>query len=97
MRLACCLPLALPLVNVTKPTPHQAIPLKQLSVGQCARIARVVGHPDQVHQLAEFGLRGDENEMFRRGESLHYSSGGSKVCFRADDLLNVLVEPAATH
>ena len=83
---------------VKKQTPRQAIPLKQLSVGQCARIARVVGHPDQVHQLAEFGLRGGTKiEMFRRGNPCIIRLAGSKVCLRADDLLNVLVEPAATH
>jgi Fe2+ transport system protein FeoA len=88
----------LPLLIVKKQTPRQAIPLKQLLVGQSARIARVLGHPDQVHQLAEFGLRGGTKiEMFRRGNPCIIRLAGSKVCLRADDLLSVLVEPAATH
>ena len=81
-----------------KPAHRQAIPLKQLPVGQCARIARVVGHPDQVHQLAEFGLRGGTKiEMFRRGNPCIIRVAGNKVCLRANNLLDVLVEPAAAH
>ena len=77
---------------------HQAIPLKHLPVGHCARITRVLGPPDHVHQLAEFGLRGGTKiEMFRRGNPCIIRLAGSKVCLRADDLLDVLVEPAAAH
>lgn len=88
----------LPPLIVKKPKTRPAIPLKQLPVGQSALIARVVGHPDQVHQLAEFGLRGGTKiEMFRRGNPCIIRLAGSKVCLRADDLLNVMVEPAAAH
>ncbi len=81
-----------------KQTPRQAIPLKQLLVGQRARITRVLGHPDHVHQLAEFGLRGGTKiEMFRPGNPCIIRLAGSKVCLRSDDLLNVMVELAATH
>jgi len=83
---------------VKKPAHRQAIPLKQLPVGHCARIARVVGHPDQVHQLAEFGLRGGTKiEMFRHGNPCIIRVAGNKICLRASKLLDVLVEPAAAH
>lgn len=79
--------------------PHcQVIPLKHLAVGHSARINRVLGHPDHVHHLAEFGLRGGTKvEMFRRGNPCIIRLAGNKVCLRADDLLNVLVEPATVQ
>jgi Fe2+ transport system protein FeoA len=81
---------------VKKPTPHQAIPLRRLRVGQCARIAHILGRADHVHQLEEFGLRGGTKiEMFRAGNPCIIRLAGIKVCLRADDLLHVLVEPAA--
>ena len=45
-----------------------AVPLHYLQAGQSARISRLVGHPDHVHRLREFGLcDGVRVEMFRRG------------------------------
>jgi Fe2+ transport system protein FeoA len=77
--------------------PHrQPVPLKQLAVGHAAHIRRIVGHPDHVHQLEEFGLRGGTKiEMFRRGNPCIIRLAGNKICLRADDLLHVLVEPVA--
>jgi Fe2+ transport system protein FeoA len=73
-----------------------AISLRQLPVGHSARIASIVGHPDQVHQLEEFGLRGGTRiEMFRHGNPCILRLAGNKVCLRADDKLHVLVEPTA--
>ena len=79
-----------------KPSTRQSIPLKHLPVGHSARITRIVGRADHVHQLAEFGLRGGTKiEMFRSGNPCIIRLAGNKVCLRADDLLHVLVEPAA--
>jgi Fe2+ transport system protein FeoA len=59
-------------------------------------VARVFGHPDHVHRLEEFGLRrGTRIEMFRPGNPCIIRLAGSKVCFRADELLSVMVEPVA--
>jgi len=70
------------------------IPLHQLPAGQSACISRILGQPDQVHRLQEFGLRGGTKiEMFRPGNPCIIRLAGSKVCLRADDLLRVLVEP----
>ena len=80
-----------------KKTHRQVIPLKELPVGGYARIARIIGHPDHVHQLEEFGLRsGTKIEMFRSGNPCIIRLAGNKVCLRADDLLHVLVEPVAS-
>jgi ferrous iron transport protein A len=89
-------PIAYFALLVKNQTHRQAIPLKHLPVGHRARIARVTGHPDHVHRLAEFGLRGGTTiEMFRPGNPCIIRLAGHKVCLRANDLLHVLVEPAA--
>ena len=79
-----------------KNTPtREAIPLKHLPAGHRARISRISGHPDHVHRLEEFGLRGGTKiEMFRPGNPCIIRLAGNKVCLRADDTLHVLVEPA---
>jgi len=74
--------------------PVEVIPLRRLPAGGRALVARVLGHPDHVHRLAEFGLRrGTKIEMFRPGNPCIIRLAGSKVCFRADELLSVMVEP----
>lgn len=78
-----------------KPSSHEAIPLKRLPAGHSARISRISGHPDHVHRLEEFGLRGGTKiEMFRPGSPCIIRLAGNKVCLRADDTLHVFVEPA---
>ncbi|KKK52087.1 hypothetical protein LCGC14_3108480 [marine sediment metagenome] len=57
----------------------------------------VVGRPDRVHQLEEFGLRdGTRVQMFRKGNPCILRVAGNKVCFRADELIRVLVKPVVT-
>ena len=74
----------------------KTIPLKRLPVGHCGRISSVLGHPDHIHQLEEFGLRGGTKiEMFRSGNPCILRLAGHKICLRADDLLHVLVVPTA--
>jgi Fe2+ transport system protein FeoA len=70
------------------------VPLQQLAVGQTGCIHRLLGRPDDVHRLEEFGLRqGVRIEMFRPGNPCIIRLMGGKVCLRADDLLQILVEP----
>lgn len=57
---------------------------------------RILGHPDHVHRLEEFGLRrGIKIEMFRPGNPCIIRLAGNKVCLRDDSLLRVMVEPLA--
>lgn len=71
------------------------LPLNSLARGQLARVARVVGRPDQVHRLEEFGLRlGTWIQMFLPGNPCIVRMAGSKLCLRVDKRLNILVEPA---
>jgi Fe2+ transport system protein FeoA len=70
------------------------VPLDTLRAGETARIGIVVGLPEHVHHLQEFGLRqGTLVEMFRRGNPCIIRMAGSKVCLRADDCLRVMVRP----
>ena len=69
------------------------IPLSQLPRGKSAYIRRILGPPEPVHRLAEFGLRhGAQIEMFRRGNPCILRMAGSKVCLRTTS--TILVEPA---
>jgi ferrous iron transport protein A len=70
------------------------IPLHMLPSGQVARIRQVFGGPDLVHRLEELGLRRDaEIEMIKPGSPCIIKLSGHKLCFRADELLKVLVQP----
>jgi Fe2+ transport system protein FeoA len=72
----------------------RAIPLGQLPVGRSAYIRRVLGRPDDVHRLEEFGLCGGIRvEMFRAGRPCIVRVGGNKVCLRGNESLHVMVEP----
>lgn len=70
------------------------VSLSRLAAGQSARVSRILGQPDHVHRLEEFGLRcGSQIEMFRPGNPCIVRLAGNKVCLRLDDLLDVLVQP----
>ena len=70
------------------------IPLQRLPAGRSAHVARIVGPPENVHRLEEFGLRrGTRIEMFRRGSPCILRIAGSKVCLRLEDRLQVFVTP----
>ena len=72
-----------------------SVPIHHLHAGQSARISRIVGHPDHVHRLHEFGLcDGVRIEMFRAGNPCIIRMAGNKICLRADELLDVFVVPA---
>jgi Fe2+ transport system protein FeoA len=70
------------------------VAVSRLRVGQSAQIRQILGPPDQVHRLEEFGLRqGTEIEMFRPGNPCILRLAGIKVCLRLKDLTHVLVSP----
>lgn len=71
---------------------HDLIPLAAVPAGSRAEIEVVLGAPDQVHRLEELGLRGGcQVEMIQPGSPCIIRLAGQKLCFRADDLLQVLV------
>jgi len=74
------------------------IPLSLLTPGQNALVDRIVGAPDDVHRLEELGLRGGAAiEMLQSGSPCIIRLAGQKLCFRADDLLSVLVRCGAAR
>ena len=75
---------------------HDLIPLNLLTSGESASVDQVLGQPDQVHRLEELGLRGGANiEMVQTGSPCIIRLAGQKLCFRADELLSVLVRRGA--
>jgi ferrous iron transport protein A len=67
-------------------------PITQLRSGEVAEIAQVVGSPEQVRRLEELGLRGGVPlEIVQSGSPCIVRVGGTKLCFRHDELLRVLV------
>jgi ferrous iron transport protein A len=75
---------------------HDLIPLSLLTSGQSANVGKVTGRPDQVHRLEELGLRGGATiEMVQSGSPCIIRLAGQKLCFRADELLRVLVRRGA--
>jgi Fe2+ transport system protein FeoA len=75
---------------------HDLIPLSLLAPGQVAHVSQVSGCPEEVHRLEELGLRGGAAiEMVQRGSPCIVRLAGQKLCFRADELLHVLVRRGA--
>jgi Fe2+ transport system protein FeoA len=73
---------------------HDLIPLSQLQAGRKAAVGAVLGLPDAVHRLEELGLRqGTIVEMVQTGSPCIVRLGGNKLCFRADELVSILVAP----
>lgn len=76
--------------------PHELIPLGQLRAGQGGRIETVLGLPDLVHRLKELGLRdGVVIQMIQPGSPCIIGLAGQRLCFRADEVANVLVKLGA--
>jgi ferrous iron transport protein A len=70
------------------------IPLQSLPAGEAAAVFRILGKPEDVHRLEEFGIRrGTRVEMFRAGNPCILRVAGNKFCLRADEMLRVMVEP----
>jgi Fe2+ transport system protein FeoA len=71
---------------------NDLIPLNLLAPGQLARVGQVNGQPEEIHRLEELGLRGGATiEMVQPGSPCIIRLAGQKFCFRADELLRVLV------
>jgi Fe2+ transport system protein FeoA len=71
---------------------HDLIPLSLLAPGQRAHVGYVSGQPHEVQRLEELGLRGGAAiEMVQTGSPCIIRLAGQKLCFRADELLHVLV------
>jgi len=68
------------------------IPLQLMSPGQRGEVDHIVGRADDVHRLQEIGLRdGTRIEMVQSGNPCIVRLEGHALCFRADDLMRVLV------
>ena len=77
-------------------TMHDPIPLSSLTAGEYAHIDQITGRPDEVHRLEELGLRGGAMiEMVQSGSPCIIRLADQKLCFRADELLSVLVRYGA--
>lgn len=75
---------------------HDLIPLHLLSPGQSAHVGHISGRPDEIHRLHELGLCGGAAvEMVQSGSPCIIRLAGQKLCFRADELLHVLVRRGA--
>jgi len=71
------------------------IPLHRLGSGEVAQIVSVVGRPEHVHRMKELGLHdGAEIAVLRSGTPCIIRLAGQTLCFRANELLSVLVRPA---
>lgn len=70
----------------------ELVPLMMLAAGQMARVDQLLGLPEQVHRLEEIGLRlGAEVEMLQPGAPCIVRLAGHRLCFRGDELTQVLV------
>jgi ferrous iron transport protein A len=75
----------------------ELVPLTVLRCGQIAEIGQLLGKPEHVRRLQELGLRaGVRLEMIRRGAPCIIRVEGSKLCFRDDDSLRVMVRTRKT-
>ncbi len=76
---------------------HDLIPIHLLAPGQSAQVGHVAGRPEEIQRLEELGFRGGAAiEMVQSGSPCIIRLAGQKLCFRADELLNVLVRRGAT-
>jgi ferrous iron transport protein A len=72
------------------------IPLPLLKAGQAAQIDQLLGPADAVHRLSELGLQaGRRIEMVQPGTPCIVKIGGSKLCFRDGEAMQVLVRLGA--
>lgn len=75
---------------------YDLIPLGTLLPGQRGFVEQVVGRPEQVRRLEELGLRsGVRVEMVQSGSPCIVHLAGHKLCFRAADVLRVMVRLGA--
>ena len=73
------------------------MPLTALHCGQTAEVGQLLGPTEQVRRLEELGLRaGAQLEMIRSGAPCIVRVDGSRLCFRNDESLRVLVRARMT-
>ena len=76
---------------------HDLFPMHLLAAGQSADVGHVVGSPETVHRLEELGLRGGATiEMVQNGSPCIIRLAGQKLCFRAEELVHVMVRGVAS-
>jgi Fe2+ transport system protein FeoA len=70
------------------------LPLELLDCGAHAEIHEVTGTPAVVSRLAELGLRaGSRLRVLQGGSPCLLQVGGSRLCLRSDQDMQVLVRP----
>ncbi len=75
----------------------QFMPLTCLLAGQTAQVEDVVGAAEFVHRLRELGFQpGAAIEMIQPGSPCIIRLRDQKLCFRQDELMNVLVRAGVT-
>ena len=73
---------------------HDLIPLSTLRPGETGLVQQVLGAAEQVQRMEELGVRdGASIEMVQPGTPCIVRLAGHKLCFRAGELLSVLVRP----
>ena len=73
---------------------HDLIPLNCLPSGALGQVAGLMGRPEQVRRIQELGFQpGAAVEMVRSGSPCILRLAGQTLCFRANELLNVLIRP----
>ena len=76
---------------------HDLFPMHLLAPGQSADVGHVAGSPETVHRLEELGLRGGATiEMVQNGSPCIIRLAGQKLCFRAEELVHVMVRGVAS-
>jgi Fe2+ transport system protein FeoA len=88
-------PSDLDLLPAVTPAVEPLVAVHRLRTGESGQIRQILGHPDHVHRLEEFGLRlGTVVEMFRPGNPCILRISGNKVCLRSEDVVRLFVRPA---
>ncbi|MCA9185343.1 MAG: FeoA domain-containing protein [Planctomycetales bacterium] len=68
------------------------VPLSLISVGRQEEVSQIVGPADEARRLEELGIRrGTRVEVVQHGTPCIVRIGASRLCFRSNDTLNVLV------
>ncbi len=74
---------------------HDVIPLDRLDAGELAHVVEIMGGAEQVQRIRELGFHhGTAVQMVRSGSPCIVRISGQTLCFRANDLLSVLVQRA---
>ena len=72
---------------------NELIPLTALVNGECGLVGQLMVRADHVDRYAELGLReGARVEMIQQGSPCIVRVGGAKLCLRAAELSQVMVQ-----